>query len=673
MDVRLRVHQYIPLAIYLHGQRYARQWLLSLLCALACALLPISAGTTYAHAVLVKSDPIANAVLAESPAEIRLWFTEPLEPAYSSFQLRDAMGALVSTPPSVVDAADDHQLVMAPGELPDGLYTVTWRNVSSADGHGMAGSFPFTIGAAGTVAVSANTTPVELMPLDVLVRWVNLLGLALAVGGLAFIVFVWQPALRELTHLTTSVTFSVTSSKPYSPLWNVAWLGWWMAGIGGVLLLANQTAILLNEPFAPALEVSKMTGVLSGTRFGTLWLARMALWGVMGALLLGARRSTGLAWSATACGLLMLLPTSLHSHAAVSNDLRLSIFSDWVHLVMTSLWVGGLVQFLVAIPLLRTLIQPVALKLGSLTAYFSNYARITVAGLIVTGLYATWHQVNTFEALTTTFYGQLLSLKLLLALLLLVIAGVNLVWTQRRLLAGEMVWVGRLRGLVSLEVLLLLGILLIVGTMTAVNPARNEIAQREAAAAIPPAPQVQPFHTIEIAEDLHIHLTITPGWVGNNRFMVQLFDENEEPVVDARLIRLRFEHQHENLGESELQIRPEAEAPDGLYLIDGSNLSTAGEWRLRMTVQRPDAFDTIADFPILVNPPPAPPPPPPVVDLNPVLPYRTPVLLLVGLSGLLLGALFLVQQRFRIWQGPGLLASLLTLFGVVFLLTAIFT
>ncbi len=200
---------------------------------------------------------------------------------------------------------------------------------------------------------------------------------------------------------------------------------------------------------------------------------------------------------------------------------------------MTALWVGGLVQFLVAIPLLRTLIQPVAPKLGLLTAYFSNYARITVAGLIVTGIYATWHQVNTLEALTTTFYGQLLSLKLLLALLLLGSAGVNLVWTQRRLLAGEMVWVGRLRGLISLEVLLVLGILLIVGAMTAVNPARNEIAQCEAAAAIPPAPEIQPFHTMEMAEDLHIHLTITPGWVGNNSFMVQIIDEDEEPVVDA--------------------------------------------------------------------------------------------------------------------------------------------
>lgn len=657
MSVRLSMRRYLRL--------YVRQWLLALLCAVTLAVLPIAARTSYAHAVLVQSDPVANAVLAESPAEIRLWFTEPLEPAYSSFQLRDAMGALVATPPSIVDPADDHLLVMTPGELPDGLYTLSWRNVSSADGHGIAGSFAFTIGAAGAATVSASDTPVELVPLDVLVRWVNLLGLALAVGGLAFIVFVWQPALRELTEVTPPVT-------PQS-LWNVAWLGWWAAGIGGVLLLLNQTAILLNQPLANVLEVNKLTGVLSSTRFGTLWLARMALWAVMGELLLGARRSSRLAWLATACGLLMLLPTSLHSHAAVSNDLKLSIFSDWVHLVMTALWVGGLVQFLVAIPLLRALIQPVAPNLGSLVAHFSNYARVTVVGLIVTGIYATWHQVNTLEALTTTFYGQLLSVKLLLALLLLLIAGVNLVWTQRRLLAGQAVWVGRLRGLIGLEALLAMGVLLIVGAMTAVNPARNEIAQREAAAAIPPAPQIQPFQTMEMAEDLHIHLTITPGWVGNNTFMVQLSNEDGEPVVDARVIRLRFEHQRENLGESELQIRPETEAPDGLYIIDGANLSTVGEWRLRMTVQRPDAFDAIADFPILVNPPPAPPPPPPVVDLNPVLPYRTPVLLLVGGSALVLGALFLMQQRFRIWQGTGLLASLLTILGVVFLLTGLLT
>jgi copper transport protein len=363
---------------------------------------------------------------------------------------------------------------------------------------------------------------------------------------------------------------------------------------------------------------------------------------------------------------------SLHSHAAVSNDVALSVFSDWVHLAMTSLWVGGLVQFLVAIPVVARLARPVAPKLGQVVAYFSNFARAAVVGLIVTGVYATWHQVNTVEALTTTFYGQLLSIKLVLALLLVAIAGVNLVWTHRRLLAGQAVWVGRLRGLVGVEVVLAFGILLAVGAMTAVNPARNEILQREIAAVIPPTPEPQPVHLSQSIDDLTIHFTAMPGWVGNSTFTVQLVNEDETPVTNATLIRMRFEHQTEDLGESELQIRPDAEVPDGVYFIEGANLSTVGEWRVRMTIQRPEQFDSVVDFTFNVIASPAPPPAP-AVDVNAVPPYRTATFLVVGALALLAGVAFLATQRFRAWQGAGLLASVLVVLGITFLVSGLMT
>src|SRR5690606_29608866 len=151
---------------------------------------------------------------------------------------------------------------------------------------------------------------------------------------------------------------------------------------------------------------------------------------------------------------------------------------------------------------------------------------------------------------TTTFYGRLLIFKLLLALILLATAAVNLFWTQRRLFAGQAVWVGRLRALISVEVALLFAILMATGGMTAVNPARNEVAQREAAAAIPPAPQPQPIHVVADVDDLQIHFTATPGWVGDSDFVIQLVNQDGAPVTDASLIRIRFQHQTENLGES---------------------------------------------------------------------------------------------------------------------------
>jgi copper transport protein len=292
--------------------------------------------------------------------------------------------------------------------------------------------------------------------------------------------------------------------------------------------------------------------------------------------------------------------------------------------------------------------------------------------LIVTGLYATWYQVNTIEALTTTFYGQLLSIKLILALLLLVVAAINLLWTQRRLMAGQALWVGRLRTLVSIEVLLVLGILLLVGAMTAVNPARSEIVQRQMVAAIPPTPVPQPITEMAMVDDLHIMLNASPGWVGTNSFTVQLMDEDGNSITNATLIRMRFEDQTGKLGESELQIRPEAETPDGVYTVAGANLSTVGDWRVRMTVQRPDAYDSITDFAFAVIAPPEPPSLP-AIEASPVLPYRTAALLAAGTVALLAGLYFLAQQRSRPWQGPGMPASLLVILGVTFLLVGFLT
>src|SRR5690606_25557157 len=89
------------------------------------------------------------------------------------------------------------------------------------------------------------------------------------------------------------------------------------------------------------------------------------------------------------------------------------------------------------------------------------------------------------------------------------------------------------------------------------------------------------------------HLTIEPGTVGENTFYVDLYDQESNTIIDdASLIRLRFESETDNLGESEL--RPTLQG--GRYVVQGANLSVAGDWQIRMTIQRPNEFDTVLDF-----------------------------------------------------------------------------
>lgn len=609
-------------------------------------------GNVSAHASLISSTPSSNTVLEASPPEIRLWFTEPLERDFSRIFLRDRDGNVLQTPESIVDAADPYQMYLIPGELPDGLYTVVWRVVSAADGHPTQGSFAFIVGESaggfGNTGLEVETIPVN----NSLIRWFNLISLSMAVGGLSFWMFVWNPAVTEPQP-------SVTRR-----MWLLIWLGWLLVGISGMMLMLMQYALATGNPIFTDINVRYLEQLIADTRFGHLWLSRMALWVGLGLSLFFARTDRWFFSVSLALGFALLLTNSLFSHANAARDTAISVGADWLHLIATALWVGGLMQFFNVIGPARRIYQPSTAVIGRLVGYFTNFARVSVAVLIVTGLYAAWLQVGSVEALLTTQYGQATLIKLLLIVPLIGIAGVNLLVTSRALAEGQEVWSGRLRGLVGAEIALTFGILGAVGVMTSISPARVTM---DARAALPQPPLPMPITETLSTDDLTVQLEISPGWVGENTFTLTLTDGSGAPVTDATLIRMRFESQAQNLGESEL--RPEHQG-GGVYTITGANLSVSGDWRIRTTVQRPGKFDALVDFRPDMPLAPLPTPPPPI-DLNAPLPGRTLILLAAGVIALLIGGFFLGENRLRPPRASSLLAVGLLAIGAGFLFTGV--
>jgi hypothetical protein len=109
---------------------------------LATALLvPDRAG---AHAFLVKSSPARRAVLVRAPAEVRLWFNERLEAAFSTLAVVDANGRRVDAGDVRVGPDDPKRLSVGVTPLAPGTYTVRYR-VLSVDGHIVESEFSFTI------------------------------------------------------------------------------------------------------------------------------------------------------------------------------------------------------------------------------------------------------------------------------------------------------------------------------------------------------------------------------------------------------------------------------------------------------------------------------------------------------------------------------------------------
>src|SRR5438876_5934925 len=105
-------------------------------------LLWIVTGQASAHAFLDHAEPRVGNKVATPPREVTLWFTQKLEPAFSSVTVTNAAGQRVDTGKARV-SGNQMSVSLRPGGT--GTYHVTWR-VLSVDTHTTNGNFTFQVG-----------------------------------------------------------------------------------------------------------------------------------------------------------------------------------------------------------------------------------------------------------------------------------------------------------------------------------------------------------------------------------------------------------------------------------------------------------------------------------------------------------------------------------------------
>ncbi len=110
-----------------------------ILIAAAC----LSAGAADAHAFLDEATPRVGSTVAAAPTEIRIVYTEAIEPTFSHIALFAADGQAVQLGTVTVDAGNAKQLIAPIGTtLKPGHYEVRW-NVVSVDTHHTNGHYSF--------------------------------------------------------------------------------------------------------------------------------------------------------------------------------------------------------------------------------------------------------------------------------------------------------------------------------------------------------------------------------------------------------------------------------------------------------------------------------------------------------------------------------------------------
>jgi copper resistance protein C len=112
--------------------------------AVLAAAVALGGGKARAHAFLDHASPAVGSSVPTAPAAMTMWFTQQLEPDFTTATVTDQAGNPVDTGPAQVDAKDPTELRVSLKPLPPGTYTVAWHALS-VDTHTTTGHFVFTV------------------------------------------------------------------------------------------------------------------------------------------------------------------------------------------------------------------------------------------------------------------------------------------------------------------------------------------------------------------------------------------------------------------------------------------------------------------------------------------------------------------------------------------------
>jgi putative copper export protein/mono/diheme cytochrome c family protein len=243
------------------------------------------------------------------------------------------------------------------------------------------------------------------------------------------------------------------------------WLA--LALASGALWFFVQATVMSG---ASAFDPDALGATLTGTFFGRVALARLALAVALAAALRMLRRAAMNAGPLALCGalsaaLLATLAGTGHGAAEGGADRAVHLSEDALHLLAAGAWLGALPA------LARVLRKDAGIGFAERAARrFSTLGVASVAVLAATGAVNAWYTVGNVPALFGTRYGELLGAKLALFAAMLAFAAANrLRWTPR--LAWQPLAASRLRRNVLAEIALGLGVLALVAALGVTVPA----------------------------------------------------------------------------------------------------------------------------------------------------------------------------------------------------------
>lgn len=392
--------------------------IITMLCLVLCVLCleAASAGTAAAHTGLLSGDPAAGQVLPRLPAQVALTFRRPVTAGADAVRVFDDRMRRVDLGGHPDDRRRQTVRTALPGGLRAGTYSVAWQ-VTSADGHPVAGTYRFSIGrtsqVVGAVPPLAGASGGWAGRLLVAARGLGYAGLALGPGVLLVVLWLWPAGLHDRRTR------------------RLVWGGLGLLAAGTLAVLAVHAVWADGRPLAEVWSGSDahrheaLADYAYAVRFYSL-LALGAATVVATASGRAGRPAKPLVLGTTALVAVVWSTWPVTGHAVDGRYASLAVAADLAHLAAMTVWLGGLA--LTAAVLSR----PAAVaELAVVLPRFSRLAFVSVVVLVVTGTYQAWREVGSFGHLLDTRFGRLLLLKSAGVVVVVALGGLARRWVHR--------------------------------------------------------------------------------------------------------------------------------------------------------------------------------------------------------------------------------------------------
>lgn len=463
---------------------------------------------------LERTYPEDGTIVKTSPNTIELWYNEAVE---LDFALLNDKQQLLQTGLPVADPADpNHFVLKLKDELPAGTYTIL--------------SYP-RIG--DNVKVDTVYFAVEKMTAVTGINKYSRETLWSQTGSLQIVHGV---AYFGLLALLGGAWFQKAIAK------NSGNLSRWRL-VSSILYVSSLAAIVLELALNKA-EYSEV--VLSDfLRFNFVWMTLLQVGFILLSLFVNRLRIYLL--------LLSVLCLALIGHSVDPGYGGVwATVLDAIHLLGSSIWVGGLIGLISMMPKEKPIIW-----LKEAGKSFAKWALFSFIGIGVSGVFMTIIYVPSFSfsSLIMSFWGQALAFKILLFVVIVIMA----IWQRRLLKQMAEKLAGLFQRNLRIELLIAVILLFTAGILV-------DLAPREAVQGIFPKSQTKNGVTAKI--------DIAPLVAGGNVLTIRLDDNKDVSKVTARF--------YTSLGGAEANNT--FNLGNGVYKLTGNLFHTAGEYKLEIKV-----------------------------------------------------------------------------------------